>query len=114
LRHSDDPRVINVSSARASLGKSTRGNLPPTISLPYCVSKTALNMLTVEMAKAESGVLFQVVSPGHCRTAFNGFRGEKEPLDGARVVVEVVVGERTAFGSGFWEIEEGVMREVAW
>jgi len=40
LRESDDARVVNVSSARGSLGNSTTGNLPPTVSVPCCVSKT--------------------------------------------------------------------------
>lgn len=56
------------------------------------------------------------MSPGHCRTGFNGFRGKKDPVEGARVVVESVLrnGEGEGGGVGFWEWEEGVLREVAW
>jgi hypothetical protein len=60
------------------------------------------------------GVRFYVASPGHCRTGFNGFRGRKEPGEGARVVVELVLAEEGVYGNGFWEWEEGGMREVAW
>ena len=84
--------VINVSSGRASLGIATSGKMPPTVSVPYSVSKTALNALTVEMARdpANARVRFQCVSPRHCRTEFNGFRGTWEPLEGANVVVKLV------------------------
>lgn len=55
-----------------------------------------------------------MVSPGHCRTGFNGFRGRKDPVEGARVVVELALAERGIYGGGFWEWEEGGLREVAW
>ena len=60
------------------------------------------------------GILLQLACPGHCKTAFNGFRGTKDPLDGARVVLELALSERDEFKSGFWEFENGEMREVPW
>ena len=69
------------------------------------MSKTALNALTVEYAKVEPSVRFYAASPGHCKTAFNGYRGTKDPLDGARVVVELATAERGKYGNGFWELE---------
>ena len=114
---SPDPRVINISSARASLHLSTTGDLPPSRCISYGVSKTALNALTVEYAKAEPRVRFYAASPGRCRTAFNGFRGPKDPLDGAKVVVELVMAEGEKYGSGtFWEMEggDGEARRVPW
>jgi len=111
---SPDARVINVSSGRGSVAQVTGLKNPPTASIPYSISKTALNIMTYEMAKLEKAVLYQVVSPGHCKTAFNGFRGRKDPLDGARVVVELVCGEREEYPSGFWEFEDGGMTTVPW
>ncbi|KAF2104437.1 NAD(P)-binding protein [Rhizodiscina lignyota] len=84
LSQSNGPRVINVSSARGSVAMQTNAKLPPTASIPYTVSKTALNITTLEMAKLNPEVMFHVVSPGHCKTAFNGYRGKKDPLDGAK------------------------------
>lgn len=94
----------------------------------YSVSKAALNSLTIEMQKAEDvlkkdegksegwgKIEFWAANPGHCKTAFNGYRGTKDPLDGAEVVVQLVMGERGRWKKGgFWEFEEGVMREVPW
>lgn len=31
---------------------------------------------------------FHAAMPGHCKTAFNGFTGTKDPLDGVKVVAE--------------------------
>ena len=82
-------------------------------------------MLTLEMQKAERGrenregegeVLFWVVSPGHCKTAFNGFKGSRDPMEGAEVVVRLIDGEKdAAWGKGgFWEWEGGSMKVVPW
>ncbi|KAF2468769.1 NAD(P)-binding protein [Lindgomyces ingoldianus] len=112
---SKKPQVIKISSARGSIHQQTNNALPPTASIPYLVSKTAFNVTMLEMGKLEPGVLLQAVRPGHCRTAFNGFRGTKDPADGASVVVELVEDEWGRWGVGFWEVkgEWGVER-VPW
>ncbi|KAF6220892.1 hypothetical protein HO133_002572 [Letharia lupina] len=97
---SPDAQIINISSARASLHLSSTRNLPPSTVISYSVSKTALNALTVEYAKAEPTIAFYAAIPGHCKTAFNGFRGTKDPLDGARVVVELVLAEEGKYENG--------------
>lgn len=114
LRKSVRGQVINVSSARASLELSSSGQLPPTVAIAYCASKTALNMVTVEYGKASENcsIVFQAVSPGHCKTAFNNYRGHKEPLDGAKVVVALLDGAAGRFGSGFWQMEDGDLTPV--
>lgn len=106
--------MINVSSARASIHTLTSGHLPPTASIPYSLSKVALNVLGLEFAKKWPEVGFCAASPGHCRTALNGFRGEREPGEGARVVVELALGSG-GYGGGFWRWswEEG-MEVVEW
>ena len=125
LRLSSDPRVIHVSSGRASLQRSTGDNFPPTAAVAYSISKVALNALTIEQQKVENGrtgnerdgsrVDFYTITPGHCKTAFNGYRGTKDPLDGAEVVVRLVMARRGEWKAGsFLEFEDGEMREVPW
>jgi NAD(P)-dependent dehydrogenase (short-subunit alcohol dehydrogenase family) len=122
IRLSTAGKVINVSSGRASLHNSSTGNMPPTVAVAYSISKAALNSLTIEMQKVEdaegpqgSDVRIFAINPGHCKTSFNGFRGTKDPIDGAEVVVRIVGDEKGDYGKGrFWEFEEGVMREVPW
>ncbi|KAH7309319.1 hypothetical protein BKA65DRAFT_485414 [Rhexocercosporidium sp. MPI-PUGE-AT-0058] len=127
LHLSPIPKVINISSGRASLTRSSDGQLPPTKVVSYSISKAAVNSLTIEMQKMEDTlagedsretevgkgkVEFFAANPGYCKTAFNGFKGTKNPLDGAEVVVRLVGGEGRK--GGFWEFEEGVLREVPW
>ncbi|KAJ5223992.1 hypothetical protein N7468_008534 [Penicillium chermesinum] len=114
LSASSHPRVINVSSARASVALQTSGKLPPTASIPYSISKTGLNILTLEMAKLHENVRFYCASPGHCRTAFNNYRGKKDPADGVKVIVELAVSEHGQYEPGFWEFEGDAMSQVAW
>ena len=93
---------------------------PPTISIPCSISKTALKALTLEFAKSEiagmpksdaprNPVRFYVISPGHCKTAFNGYRGPRNPLDGAGVIVELAnAREKEQYGMyGFWSMADG-------
>lgn len=132
LHRSKAPKVINISSGRASLTRSSTGNMPPTQVIAYSVSKAGLNSLNIEMQKVEDALgkegesegeekigrgktEFFAANPGHCKTAFNGFRGTKNPNDGAEVAVRLALaGEAEYKKGGFWEFEEGVMREVPW
>ncbi|KIW20231.1 hypothetical protein PV08_00806 [Exophiala spinifera] len=111
--------IINISSARGSAGLASGGALPPTVSVPYSVSKAALNMLTIETSRQveNQNVEFQLVSPGHCKTAFNGYRGTRDPLEGANVVVELVVARKSKYkNAGFWETRGASMDlvEIPW
>lgn len=75
-----------------------------TLVTSYSVSKTALNALTIEYAKAEPDVRFYATSPGNCKKAVNGFRGTKDPLDKAKVVVGLALAEKK-YEYGFWQVE---------
>lgn len=78
------------------------------------MSGAALNSLTIELqntedvlkeggeGKGRGKVEFWAANPGHCKTAFNGYRGTKGPIDGAELVVQLVVGEE-----GQWKREGG-------
>ena len=114
LHRSQDPRILNISSLRGSFQRVTTARNPPTASIIYSASKAALNMMTLEMGKQHPDVTFYAVSPGHCRTAFNGFRGTKDPVDGGRAAVELALAEKGKYAAGFWESEGSGMEEVGW
>lgn len=114
LRKSTDPRVINISSGRASMQKLTTGDLSPTVSVPYSISKVALNVLTIEMAKSYPDIDFYVANPGHCKTAFNHYRGLKDPLDGAQVAMHLALAAHGQYKPGFWQCDGGLMSEMPW
>lgn len=78
-------------------------------------------MLTLHFQVAEDRlpesqrITFWAVSPGHCKTAFNGYRGTKEPVDGAEVVIRLLEAGRGEIEAGtFWEFEHGEFRVVPW
>ncbi|KAH6718200.1 hypothetical protein BKA61DRAFT_474729 [Leptodontidium sp. MPI-SDFR-AT-0119] len=92
LHLSSAPKVINISSGRASLQRSSDCKLPPTKVVSYSISKAAVNSLTIEMQKIEDALAgeekgegevgkgkmeFLAANLGHCKTAFNGSKGEK-------------------------------------
>ena len=125
LHLSPNPKVINISSGRASLTRSSTGNLPPTAVVAYSASKAALNSLTIEVQKAEDvlnegdgkgagrgKIEYWAANPGNCKTAFNGSRRGGDLL----VVVQLAMGGGGGQWKkgGFWEFEEEAKREVPW
>jgi NAD(P)-dependent dehydrogenase (short-subunit alcohol dehydrogenase family) len=87
----------------------------------YCVAKAGLNMLILHLQQAEAvkpedeRIAFWAVSPGFTKTAFNNFRGSKDPLDSAKAFVRLLEAPRGAIQPGtFWEFEEGEFRIVPW
>jgi NAD(P)-dependent dehydrogenase (short-subunit alcohol dehydrogenase family) len=89
LLRSSNPVVVNVSSGMGSLALTTDPErLESTIiGLAYPSSKTALNMLTSQFAKAYPQMRVNVVDPGYTATDLNGHRGTKTVEDGAEAIV---------------------------
>ncbi|KAH6954431.1 hypothetical protein DER45DRAFT_646205 [Fusarium avenaceum] len=121
LRKSSWPRVIMVSSARGSMTRTTNKELPPVANIDYCVSKAGLNMLLLHLQIAENhreeqaGITFWAISPGHCKTAFNGYRGKKDPIEGAESVLRLLESTKGDIDGGtFWEYENGDFQQVPW
>ncbi|KAG9501866.1 hypothetical protein J7337_007563 [Fusarium musae] len=121
LRKSSEPRVIMISSARGSMARTDNKELPPVANIDYCVSKAGLNMLMLHLQAAENHseseprIKFWAVSPGHCKTAFNGYRGKKDPLEGAEAVVMLLESAKGDIEPGtFWEYENGSFQQVPW
>lgn len=80
-------RVANVSS---TLGSITRADAFRTPS--YAISKAALNMATVQLARAMApqGVLVVALHPGWVRTEMGGKDAELEPADSVRGLLNVI------------------------
>ncbi|KAF5608522.1 short chain dehydrogenase [Fusarium pseudoanthophilum] len=121
LRKSSEPRVIMISSARGSMTRTNNKELPPVANIDYCVSKAGLNMLMLHLqaaeihSKNEPRIKFWAVSPGHCKTAFNSYKGRKDPLEGAEAVVRLLESATGDIEPGtFWEYENGIFQQVAW
>jgi NAD(P)-dependent dehydrogenase (short-subunit alcohol dehydrogenase family) len=57
--------------------------------LPYPSSKSALNMVTVQYAKAFPSMRVNAVDPGYTGTDFNQHRGTQTVEEGAEIIVRM-------------------------
>ena len=91
LERSDAPVVVNVSSGMGSLTVTTDPDrLESTIvGLAYPSSKSALNMLTSQYAKAYPRLRINAVDPGYTSTDLNERRGTQTVADGAEAIVRM-------------------------
>lgn len=89
LDRSAQPRVVMVSSGMGSLAiTSDPARFESTLlGLVYPSSKTALNMITSQYARALPGYQVNAVDPGYTGTALNGFRGTQTVQEGTDAVV---------------------------
>ncbi len=91
LERSAAPVVVNVSSGLASLtGMTTEGT--PGYAYPgvaYPASKAAVNMITVQFAKAFPKMRINAVEPGFTRTDLNDNTGVQTVEEGAEVIVRM-------------------------
>jgi NAD(P)-dependent dehydrogenase (short-subunit alcohol dehydrogenase family) len=91
LRRSAAPVVVNVSSGLASL---TRVTTPDDLAyaypgVAYPASKAAVNMITVQYAKAFPGMRINAVEPGYTATDLNGHAGTQTVEEGAEIIVRM-------------------------
>ncbi len=82
LRKSDNPRIVNVSSGGGQLTEGADGWAPA-----YCISKTALNGVTVQLAAALPDFAVNSVCPGWVRTDMGGANATRSVAEGASGVV---------------------------
>lgn len=83
LRHGSAPRVINVSSGYGQLD-GLSADVPS-----YCLSKLALNGLTIMLAQAlrAEGIAVNSMCPGWVRTAMGGPNADRSVPEGADTAV---------------------------
>ncbi|MEU6352573.1 SDR family oxidoreductase [Streptomyces sp. NPDC047072] len=91
LRRSAAPVVVNVSSGLASLTHLSDPDHPAHFypGVAYPTSKTAVNMLTVQYAKAFPGIRINSVEPGFTKTDLNGNTGTQTTEQGAEIIVRM-------------------------
>ena len=82
LRKSKTPRVINVSSGGGQLSGGADGWAPA-----YCISKTALNGVTVQLAAALPKFAVNSMCPGWVRTEMGGENASRSVEEGADTIV---------------------------
>lgn len=91
LRKSGSARVVMMSSGLSSMSATadiTSENWTVNYA-GYCASKTALNMLTLKLAKEllAEGIKVNAADPGLTATDMTGNMGERTPAEAARIAV---------------------------
>lgn len=114
LSASADPRIINLSSQTGSLSYAASTPHFLTDQRGYSVAKAALNRITIDLAKLYPEITFYSVCPGFCKTNLNNYQGVKDPVEGARIVEELVVAEKGKYGFGFYAFEDGKVITHDW
>ncbi|WP_206245497.1 SDR family oxidoreductase [Novosphingobium terrae] len=106
LRKSDAARIVMMSSGLASLEEALdlRGETWGVGFAGYCASKTALNMLTVKLAKelAAEGIKVNAVDPGLTATDMTGNGPGHAPEVGARPAVALATTHAYGPTAGFY------------
>lgn len=82
LARSGAPRIINVSSGAGQLDGEPQAWAPA-----YCISKTAVNMLTQQLTAALPDVMVNSMCPGWCRTEMGGSDAPSTADEGADTLV---------------------------
>ncbi|MFJ6835466.1 SDR family NAD(P)-dependent oxidoreductase [Streptomyces sp. NPDC091209] len=92
LRRSSSPRIVNVSSAVASLTRQADPDIEiGPVMAAYAPSKTFLNAVTVQYARhfAGTNILINAACPGLVATDFTGFHGPRTPEQGAATAIRL-------------------------
>jgi NAD(P)-dependent dehydrogenase (short-subunit alcohol dehydrogenase family) len=91
LAKASAPVVVNVSSGLGSVTDAINPDTPyfGLVHPAYCSSKAALNMLTIQYAKAFPNIRINAVDPGFTATDLNEQRGVQSVSEGTDAIVRM-------------------------
>jgi NAD(P)-dependent dehydrogenase (short-subunit alcohol dehydrogenase family) len=97
LKKSSAPRIVNVSSGGGQLSDGADGWAPA-----YCISKTALNGVTSQLAAALPKFAVNSVCPGWVRTDMGGANATRSIAEGAAGIVWLAADAPQKETGKFW------------
>jgi NAD(P)-dependent dehydrogenase (short-subunit alcohol dehydrogenase family) len=110
LLQSDSPVIVNVSSGMGSLAVTSDPSRTEfsVIGLAYPSSKTAVNMLTSQYAKAYPRIRINAVDPGYTATDLNRHSGPQTVAEGAEAIVRAARLGPDGPSGGFFDADGAV------
>ena len=103
LKKSDAPRIVNVSSGGGQLADGADGWAPA-----YCISKTALNGVTSQLAAALPNFAVNSVCPGWVRTDMGGANATRSVQEGASGIVWLAADAPQKETGKFWRDRKAI------
>jgi NAD(P)-dependent dehydrogenase (short-subunit alcohol dehydrogenase family) len=97
LQRSPNGVVVNVSSGMGSIERTSNPEYMESgfTSIGYPSSKSAVNMITSQYAKALDPIRVNAVDPGYTATDFNGHAGTQTVEEGAEIIVRMAEVDRS-------------------
>lgn len=98
LEKSEDGRVINMASGMGALDGLT------TTAPSYCLSKLALNGITIILAQSlkDKGIIVNSMCPGWVRTDMGGDSAQRSPEEGADTAIWLAAEAPRSESGKFW------------
>ncbi|MFG1676003.1 SDR family NAD(P)-dependent oxidoreductase [Micromonospora sp. NPDC049282] len=108
LRRSASPRIVNMSSGVGSLARQSASageHQTGPLSVAYAPSKSMLNAVTIQYARAlgDTNILINAACPGFTATDLNGFRGVRTPQQGAAIAIRLATLPDDGPSGGFFD-----------
>ncbi|WBB75503.1 SDR family oxidoreductase [Micromonospora sp. WMMD1128] len=108
LRRSAAPRIVNMSSGVGSLTRQSASageHQTGPLSVAYAPSKSMLNAVTIQYARAlgDTNILINAACPGFTATDLNAFRGVRTPQQGAAIAIRLATLPDDGPTGGFFE-----------
>jgi NAD(P)-dependent dehydrogenase (short-subunit alcohol dehydrogenase family) len=107
LRRSATPVVVNLSSNLASISQAADPAHPAHAypGIAYPASKAAINMITVQYAKAFPEMRINAVEPGLTATDLNRHAGTQTVEQGAEIIVRMALAGHDGPTGGYFDAE---------
>jgi NAD(P)-dependent dehydrogenase (short-subunit alcohol dehydrogenase family) len=107
LLRSEAPVIVNLSSGLGSMARMTTPGTPAFAypGVAYPASKAAVNMVTVQYAKAFPGIRINAVEPGFTATDLNRFQGTQTVEQGAEIIVRMAQAGPDGPTGGYFDAE---------
>lgn len=96
LANAQEPKIINISSKLGSIQDNNSGH-----HYPYRLSKTALNMVTKNLATEFPKILSLSIHPGWVQTDMGGPQAPLTPEESAKSIVDVISQSKLAQSGQF-------------